>query len=68
MLSMAVSKPLPVPIYFKLNCAHLTFALKLLFIPFSRKLHIGLPNDSVYLRFARTICVALAVGTCSVTT
>jgi len=41
MLSMAVSKPLRVPRYCTPNCAHLTFALRLLIIPFSRKLRIA---------------------------
>ena len=68
MLSMAVSKPLPVPTYFKPNWAHLTFALKLLSYRSPESCELGPTNDSVYLRFARTICVALAVGTCSVTT
>ena len=38
--SMAVSKPLCVPRYCTPNYAHLTFTLRLLIIPFSRKLRI----------------------------
>jgi hypothetical protein len=49
MLSIAVSKPLPVPLCFKPNDAHLTFALKLLFVPFSRKLRIGPTTRSIYV-------------------
>jgi hypothetical protein len=38
MLSMAVSQPLRVPRHCTPTCAHLTFALRLRIIPFSRKL------------------------------